>query len=200
MTTVSAAGPANRTAKVLTELFAPWVWCLSLPFAVAFTLPGSLLSAVAWGALVALGAAIIPMAAILHRMKTGKVNSGHHVTTRAERYIPLAVALFSVATLLVILVLAQAPAQMVAVTAVMLISVAVCLAITRVWKISLHSAVSAGSVVVLTIEYGPAALWLSAAAAAVCWSRVKLGDHSWAQVVAGCLAGITIGMLFIPMV
>ena len=61
--------------------------------------------------------------------------------------------------------------------------------INQVWKLSVHAAVSAVAATVLTIVFGPWALALSALVVAICWSRVRLGDHTVAQVSAGAIAG-----------
>jgi membrane-associated phospholipid phosphatase len=71
----------------------------------------------------------------------------------------------------------------------MLGSVALLALITTAWKISIHCAVAAGSVTILALIYGP---WLYlgyALVALTAWSRVELGDHTRAQVVAGWVLG-----------
>ena len=72
----------------------------------------------------------------------------------------------------------------------MLGSVALLAVITTVWKVSIHCAVAAGSVTVLTLLFGP---WLVPAyllVALTAWSRVALKDHTTAQVLAGSLLGV----------
>jgi hypothetical protein len=68
----------------------------------------------------------------------------------------------------------------------------VLMVITHWWKISLHAAGSAGAGVVLTIVYAAPA-WLVAVFAAsvglVSWSRVRLDDHTPAQVLVGVATG-----------
>jgi membrane-associated phospholipid phosphatase len=59
-----------------------------------------------------------------------------------------------------------------------------------VWKISIHCAVAAGSVTILTLLFGP---WLTPAYVLVgltAWSRVVVKDHTAAQVIAGSLLGV----------
>jgi membrane-associated phospholipid phosphatase len=58
-----------------------------------------------------------------------------------------------------------------------------------VWKISIHCAVASGSVTLLAFLYGP---WLCVGYILVtltAWSRVELGDHTRAQVLAGTVLG-----------
>lgn len=187
---------SSRVARLLTEIAAPWVWCVALPYAVAFSSDIDFWPAVGWGTLVAFGAAAVPMGVIMRGIRRGSVQSGHHITTRTERYVPLLAALTSVTAVLSILAAADGPPTIVAVTVVMLATVVVALAITRVWKVSMHAAVAAGSVVVLGFLHGPPAALLWIPVAAVCWSRVKLRDHTTAQVIAGTAVGICTSLLF----
>ncbi|XVV15204.1 phosphatase PAP2 family protein [Actinoplanes sp. CA-131856] len=65
------------------------------------------------------------------------------------------------------------------------------------WGISLHALVAAGAVGALTVIYGPAVspAWLLVAA--VGWARVRLKEHTTAQVLAGALVGAAAtGVLF----
>jgi len=82
-----------------------------------------------------------------------------------------------------------APRELLALLGAMVAGLLVTLAITLVWKISVHAAVAAGTVVVLTVVFGPAAAVLWPLAALVCWSRVALGDHTLGQVLGGSAAG-----------
>ena len=57
------------------------------------------------------------------------------------------------------------------------------------WKVSIHATAAAGVAAVLTILFGP---WLALTwpvAGAICWSRIRLGDHTAGQVVAGAAVG-----------
>jgi membrane-associated phospholipid phosphatase len=182
-------------ARVVTEIFAPWVFCAVVPYAVAFS-SATPWWALLWGTLVAIGAAGIPMAVITHGNRTGRMRSGRHVTTRAERHVPLVAAILSVVAVFVVLLLAGAPSTMVGVTVAMLVTVAIAAVITRVWKVSLHAGVSAGSAMVLTLIWGTPALPVWAACVLVGWSRVKLRDHTVAQVLVGGGLGATGGLLF----
>lgn len=148
----------------------------------------------AWAALIAFGAAVVPMGIIMRGVRRGTIRSGHHVTDRAERYVPMIGAVLAAGALCLILAVFGAPPPMVAVTVVMLVSAVVCLAITTRWKVSVHAAVAAGSAAILTLLYGLiiGPLWLIAIA--VCWSRVRLGAHTPAQVLAGALIGAVGGV------
>jgi membrane-associated phospholipid phosphatase len=60
--------------------------------------------------------------------------------------------------------------------------------------------VAAASAVVLVLVFGPALLATALVVAAVGWSRVRLRDHTVAQVLAGAaigavIAGVVFGLL-----
>jgi hypothetical protein len=79
-----------------------------------------------------------------------------------------------------------------ALVAAMVAGVAVALAISLFWKISIHVACCAGSVAVLTLVLGFIALPLGSIVLAVAWARTRLQDHTVAQVAAGAVVGITV--------
>ncbi|MBP2325507.1 membrane-associated phospholipid phosphatase [Kibdelosporangium banguiense] len=136
------------------------------------------------------------MAVILHGVKQGKWDD-HHVTTREHRMVPLLATLASVTGGWVILALGGAPRQMLAMSISFFVSLLATLAITfgLKWKVSLHSAVASGGMVVLAVTFGPW-LWLTGGLVALIgWSRVALKDHTTGQVVGGVLVGALVGGL-----
>jgi membrane-associated phospholipid phosphatase len=69
--------------------------------------------------------------------------------------------------------------------------------ITHWWKISVHTAVAAGTVVVLSLVFGPWLLFLWAVVALIAWSRVELRDHTVGQVLGGMPFGAFVaGLVF----
>lgn len=82
--------------------------------------------------------------------------------------------------------------QLLALVGAMIAGLTVSLAITQFWKMSIHAAVGAGTVVILMLVYGPWAALTWPIAAAIAWSRVALGDHTEAQVIAGCCVGAAV--------
>jgi len=59
-----------------------------------------------------------------------------------------------------------------------------------VWKISIHCAVAAGSVTILTLLFGPGLTPAYVLVGLTAWSRVVVKDHTAAQVIAGSLLGV----------
>lgn len=150
--------------------------------------PASGAAGLGWGALAAVFAAAIPMLFIGHGVRNGRF-ADRYVGARGPRLLVLAVILASIGMGLALLVLLGAPRQLAGYLIFMMCSVALLALLTTVWKISIHCAVSAGSVVVLARAFGPALLALTALVALVGWSRVALRDHTVVQVVAGAVLG-----------
>lgn len=89
-----------------------------------------------------------------------------------------------------LLVALGAPRELVALVAAMTVGLGACLAVTLVWKISVHSAAAAGVVVILTLVFGPAMARMSLLV--VGWARVELRKHTLAQVIVGSGLGAVV--------
>lgn len=185
----------SRTARIATEVLAPWVWVLGLPLVVAWQVTGHrLVPALMWGLLVGVTGSLIPMAVIVRGARKGKWDS-HHVTDRAGRLVPFAVCIASVSAGYVVLIAGDAPRELLALAAAELACLVSALAITfgLKFKVSMHATVAAGATVMLINVYGPWAALLFLPVAWVCWSRVELGDHTVAQVGTGVALGVGVG-------
>jgi hypothetical protein len=101
----------------------------------------------------------------------------------------MALGLASVSLGLLVMWLLRAPQQLFALVTAMVTGVAVALTITSVWKISIHTTCTAGTVAVLIAVFGPWLLVACPVVAAVAWARVALGDHDIPQVVGGAAVG-----------
>ncbi|KQQ22594.1 hypothetical protein ASF48_05265 [Rathayibacter sp. Leaf299] len=181
---------SDAAARFATEAFSPAVLAVVVPIAVGARVADPPLLGVAWGALAALFVGVLPYLAIRLLLRAGRITGDHHVPERRERALPIALALVSIVVGLVLLAALGAPA---AVTTFGLVTVAVVVAVGVVnlaWKLSGHAAVVATCAVVVLIAYGPWSLLVSAPVLLwTGWSRVRLGAHTPAQVVAGAATG-----------
>lgn len=179
--------PAGFTlARIITELFAPavlvGVMLLAQPL---------LTSGVTW--LQAVTAAVftvgLPFALVLVLKHRGAVTD-HHVSVREHRAPILVAAAVSLGLGALLLMFLNAPAELFGEIGGVFIGLVLCLLANLVWKLSVHSAVAAYVALALLVPVpvvGPVLALLLAAA--VGWSRVKLSDHTPAQVLAGYVAG-----------
>lgn len=101
----------------------------------------------------------------------------------------MAIGLASVAVALGLMGLLDAPRELFALVGAMVAGVAVALLISALWKISIHTSVTAGSVTILAIVFGPWSLVLGPLVVAVAWSRVHLHAHTLSQVIVGAAVG-----------
>jgi membrane-associated phospholipid phosphatase len=193
--TAEQAPPAGsrRVAKFVTEALSPAVVVVLLSLAVAWTATGHRLwPALLWAVVSLVFYSVLPMLFLIRGARRGNWD-GHWVRDREHRFVPLVMCLASALAGLVIMTLGDAPADVLALGWAMISTLLVCLAITRWWKISVHAAVAGGAVAMTTFLYGPWLLLLVLLVALVCWSRVRLTDHTVGQVVAGALTGPVAG-------
>ncbi|EIE99915.1 phosphatase PAP2 family protein [Saccharomonospora glauca] len=179
-------------AKVLSEVFAPWVIVIALSGAVAWRATGEPLPTLGWGLLIAVTSSVLPMGVIVWGARRGRWD-GHHVRDRTGRLVPFLTLIVLSALCLGLLLWWDAPRMVVALDLAMLAALLVSGLITAWWKVSMHAAVAAGAVVILAVAYTAWLLPLLGVAALVSWSRVRLGDHTVAQVTVGTVLGIVVG-------
>jgi membrane-associated phospholipid phosphatase len=181
----------RRIARALTEVLAPAPVAAALLAVIAWQSAPTAQEAILWGSIAVVFASLIPIAYILRGVR-GQRFSDHHVGVRQQRPMPLLVGIVSVVVGVAVLNLFGAPRTLVALIEAMLVGLVVSLAVTLFWKISIHVAVVAGSVVVLVLVFGPIALIAAPLVAAVAWARVQLRDHTPLQVVLGAAVGMLV--------
>lgn len=177
----------RSTAEWVTYLLEPKNWIIVTTLAVGWHAAG--VKGLAWGAVAALFAGVLPTMFINRGIRHGRWHD-RNVGARGPRLIVLAFIIASVAIGLALLAGLGAPTELSGYFACLLGSVAVLAAITTVWKVSIHCAVASGSVTILALLFGP---WLVPAYLLVAltgWSRMALKDHTAAQVIAGSLLGL----------
>jgi hypothetical protein len=178
-------------ARKVTDGLEPKNWILAVTVLVGWQVDR--FAGIGWGLLGALFAAVIPIAFIKYGMKRGRW-ADRHVGVKQHRLIVMVFIICSVATGIALMIGLGAPRTMTALIAAMLTTLAALMAITTVWKISVHAAVSSGAVAMLTVVYGPIALTGYALVALVGWSRIELRDHTRGQVLAGAVLGAAVAV------
>ncbi|MEU8774121.1 phosphatase PAP2 family protein [Streptomyces sp. NPDC048606] len=178
-----------RTARLVTDWLAPRTWIAADTVIVGWHTAGP--AGVGWGLVGALFAAVLPLAFIKRGMRRGRW-ADRHVASRRQRVVVIGFAAASVATGVLALSVLGAPRIVIALIVAMLVTLAALLAVTPLWKISVHTAVAAGSVALLVMVLGPLPLLALPLVALVGWSRIALRDHTPAQVLAGATVGATV--------
>jgi hypothetical protein len=190
-----ARSARQRFARITTEFLAPGVLVSALLLAVGLHSVGGP-RGLLWGLLAAVFASIAPMAYIIRGVRRGHWTD-HHVTIHEQRRVPLLVGLGSVLIGLGLLLTLDAPRDLTALVVAMVAGLGVTVLITHRWKISIHTAVAAGTIVVLCLVFGPWLLVGTVLVALIAWSRVELHEHTVAQVLGGMPFGaIVAGVVF----
>ncbi|MGX6600984.1 phosphoesterase PA-phosphatase [Micromonosporaceae bacterium Da 78-11] len=197
MTLQTHRDPADRLARLTTEVFAPAVLVAVLLLVVGWQAGAQPGVSRWWGLPAALFTAGIPMAYVLRGVRRGRLTS-HHITERELRRGPLLFGIASVAVGTAALALLGAPRELLALLAAGFTGLVVFAAVTAFWKMSIHAGVAAGTVAVLVAVYGPVALAGVPLVPLICWSRLRLSAHTLGQVVAGTLVGAVIAGTVFP--
>ena len=180
---------ADRTslARVVTDILAPANLAVAQLLMVSWSsAPG--LAGLGWGALTATFCGLIPYAIVIAGVYRRRWTD-RHVRVRQQRLVPFLAAIASFLAGLALLVALGAPRQLIALVVAMLACLAATMLVTLWWKVSLHTAAASGTVAILVLTLGPSLLLALPAIALVAWSRIRLGDHTPAQTLAGAVLG-----------
>jgi membrane-associated phospholipid phosphatase len=180
-----------RVARLVGELLSPPPIIVVLALVVAWDSSSTPGMAPIWGTIAAVFASLLPYALILRGVRGGRLTD-KNISLREQRIRFGVVAISSILIGLAVLVAFDAPAEMVALLASIAVGVACGWVITLWWKISVHAAIAAGAATVLVLVVGAALLVVWPLVAVIAWSRVQVGDHTPAQVLAGVALGIVV--------
>ncbi|GLW33544.1 phosphatase PAP2 family protein [Actinoplanes regularis] len=187
--------PMRRAAKLITDVLSPAVLVsvllLVVPAHAAGVGPG-----LAWGLLAIAFVSAAPLSYVIVRVRR-RTLTDVHIGVREHRRIPFVIGLATVLTGLVVLVVAGAPRDLIAFVGTVLVLTAATIAVTSFWKISVHAMVAMMTVGVLAVLYGPQLWSLLVLVAVIGWARVRLTDHTLAQVLAGAAVGLAMAGVFV---
>jgi hypothetical protein len=181
----------QRLARLITEILAPAPVAAILLVAVSLQSSASPAAGLRWAALTVLVVCAVPLAFVLQRVRRGRLTD-RHVRLREQRLAPLLVALGAIFCGVLLLIWLGAPRELVVLLVAMIVGATVCLLITLIWKMSIHTGTVAATALILAIIFGPPLLVLELLAALVAWARVELGVHTPAQVVGGGIIGAAV--------
>ena len=194
----AAAGQGKagtRLARAVTEVLSPVPLLSAMDLLLGWVGGGRRPAGLLFGVLAVLISILPPYAFVLRGVRRGRFTD-HHLGDRRQRLLPICLALLAAVAGLVALALAGAPRLLlfgIETTGAGLVAGGV---ITRFWKLSGHTTAAAA---VLVVCAGVGHGWPLLAAPAlvlVGWARVRLHDHTVAQVIAGAAVGaLTAGLM-----
>lgn len=188
-----------RLARLVTEVLAPAPVAAALLLLITWHSTSSLFEAAWWGFLTVLFTVLIPLLYLVYGVRRHRFTD-HHVRIREQRPLPLGVAIVSVLVDVALLMIFEAPRELLALVVAMAVGLGISTAVTLVWKISIHVAVVAGTVTILILVFGPLLLLLCPLIVLVGWARVEVSDHTLAQVIAGAGLGAVVAATVFVMV
>jgi membrane-associated phospholipid phosphatase len=186
-----------KLAKLISNILNPFLVSIIVLIMLAFKTSDSIGDAVKW-ALISLALSVLPIFIVIISMVRLKKLDGLFVNPRKQRngiYL-LASVLGALGSGL--LWYLKAPHILFVTFTAGLIAMVVFMVINYFWKISVHTAFIAASVAELIMVFGVAAVWAVILIPPVAWARIKLQQHSIAQVVTGGLLAsvIVIGVFW----
>lgn len=189
--TVASVTRADRIALVMTDLSSPALVVVATLVAVAWHSAQSTFDAVAAIVISVFFVAALPYAYLQLRLRK-RTTDDRHVQVKSQRLPLLLICLVSTAVGVATLVAFDAPRPVLALVGADVAGLAVVAALTRRWKVSMHTAVASGAVVIAALTFGPAALILGASLVPISWARLRLRHHSASEVAAGVVVGATV--------
>ncbi|HLG75531.1 MAG TPA: hypothetical protein VKX46_03910 [Ktedonobacteraceae bacterium] len=188
---------AHLISIVTNPLFVALPTFLIIAFATAPTATQALL----WWGITVTSISFVPFLFVQRGVRRG-VLSDYHVSRREQRFVPMMVALGSVALGFIALVLLRASVQLLAtiVAVILAIVLSAIITVALAWKISLHLVGMTGAVTVCVLLFGPRLLVLTPLIVLVAWARWKVGAHTWLQALAGIVLAIavTLAVYWVP--
>jgi membrane-associated phospholipid phosphatase len=192
VTTPGASRPLRlRVARQVSNILSPVVVSLPTVFFVAFYRAQDIPQALLYAFIMIVFLSIGPIAYIAVGVRTGKL-SDMDVSIRTQRVGPFLFTTISEMIGLLILIQLHAPKNLETLLLATALTTALLMIITLWWKISIHSSTLSGAISILVALYGPFVLASFVLVGVVSWSRIVLGRHTLAQVIAGAALSIII--------
>lgn len=180
----------QRMARVVTEVMSPVVLSVFVILIVAVHSAGAV-RGLALGVVAIFFAGALPYGLVLIGVRSGQLTD-HHISRREQRPLMMLIALACVVAGLPVLRWLDAPRALFALVVAMVAGLAVALAITWYWKVSIHAAAAAGTVASLAILVTPWWLAMTPLVVLTGWSRVAIRNHTPGQVLVGAVVGASV--------
>jgi len=176
----------KQLASLTSIIFSPFVVGLVIILLVSLESTASVIDAIKWS-LILIGLSILPIyLAVIYLVRSKKVDS-IFINIRQQRHKIYALAVILGGAGSTTLFFLKAPVIILALFVSGFVGAVIFLGINLRWKISLHAALVAALVTVMTILYGFVAIIAIVLLPLTAWARLELKHHSLAQLITGIL-------------
>ena len=186
----------RRLAKLTSNILNPFVVSFVVIISLSFESTSSTSDALKWS-LISIALSVLPVfTVVVYLVRKQKLESILVNPRRQRNKIYLLASACAVVSCVVLPCLG-APMLLVATFVAGLVAIAAFMGINFLWKISLHTAFVTASITILIIVYGATGALTAVLLPLVVWARIKMAQHSPAQVVSGALlASVIVAIVF----
>ena len=143
-----------------------------------------------WAAIYGFWVSLAPILFVVYLLHTSRI-SDLHMNTSEERRWPYIASVLGAIIALVFILLFDGPELLRCLAIFCIIELAALAIITNFWMISIHATSISAATVIVGLVFGLLpALLLIPIILLVCWVRLYLRRHNWAQVIAGLTLGV----------
>lgn len=184
----------RSVAVFVSYLFHPFLILFLSPFLIVFKVSKNLGYSLKWESL-SVFFLIILIAFVCIQVKRGKFSS-FDVIKKEQRKSFYSFSAVLASFYFITVILFNGPIVLLLTIICMILAILLMALINRYKKASVHAASIAAFTVLMSILYGGIFSLSLIAIPLVGWARIKLGRHSWSEVVSGTLSGISMVLVF----
>ena len=186
----------KRIAKLTSNILNPFLVSFIVIILISFESTSTTPEALKWS-LISIALSILPVFAVIIYLVRNRKLQGIFIKVRRERNKIYLLAIACAVVSCMVLYFMEAPLVLVALFVAGLSAIIIFMSINLLWKISVHTAVIAGSITVLIVLYGAIGATTAVLLPLLGWSRIELEHHSPTQVATGALlAALIVAVVF----
>lgn len=140
--------------------------------------------------------AVVPYLSTVWLARAGKLSSGRFVSDRRQRMPILVGTLVLVIAGAIASAVLGAPRELVWLSVLAVIALAVVTIVTLRWKISVHATIAVFFAGLQVVLFGPVGVVAAIIPACVVWARYRLRAHTMGQLAAGSVLGALLALTY----
>ena len=184
----SSAFP-DRVALGTSIVFSPFIVPIVTSVIVIHNYAMTVQDVLLWLGIVTLFVTVLPIVGIVLLVRFSKVGN-LHLPAKEERLIPLCFIVLSMITGTIILYKVGATYKIILACIAYIVNGIIFSAITPLWKISFHTSVTTGCIMVLVFLVNTSFIWLFLLIPLIAWARIYREKHTFLQTAVGTLLAI----------